>query len=412
VGTDSVEQAVFEDFDETTLGELDELINGSLDAMRAAALRRQLATIPGAVDRVEAMARDRVALRCLAEPEPPADLLDNIEPLLARSLLLEAPPPPMIMRERRAPKRWPVALAAGLGIVVTAGMWAVVSGVFDGADDGPGDGAMARHDDAAEPVTPQRPEAPPAVPGVLAPPGSRHHYEPLPMPGDQTRMAIAPAPAELITPLTSPPVLEAPRLALVIQTDDRDHAADTLTTVFEPFKERTAVVRNFSYDSAMKLDEAYNLRATAERLARDNRPVMADGSPAPRPPAGIERDRAARRRALLEQARDLEAAADPGERLLGPEALEPPVQTQMDLAELGATFTVTVPGDLMQTVLGRLAGNPDLRISLVPLDGVEAPRDLERPADVWRIWAAWRGGSEASGTCLTVPVIVAGGLDG
>ena len=116
-------------FDES---ELLELIEGGLDARRAEALSRELDADPKAAGLIERMRRDRALLKSLEEPDVPRDLMQALEPLLARPMLLDSPPSKGLVDDpRRGRRLWPrlTAVAALIALVVLAAVWAATLGL-------------------------------------------------------------------------------------------------------------------------------------------------------------------------------------------------------------------------------------------------------------------------------------------
>ncbi|MHC5008663.1 MAG: anti-sigma factor family protein, partial [Planctomycetota bacterium] len=83
-------------FDEA---ELLALIEDTLDPTDAQRLRQRLASEPEAVALIDRMREDRELLRSIPEPEVPGGLLAELEPILARPMLM--PDLPARRRRRR-----------------------------------------------------------------------------------------------------------------------------------------------------------------------------------------------------------------------------------------------------------------------------------------------------------------------
>ena len=130
-------------FDET---DLLALIEDELEPEQAAALRRRLAGIPLTGALVERLRDDRMLLRTMDGPQVPGDLLAELEPMLARPMLMADSGDWRRRYRQRMPWKRYVAAAAVLIIVVLAGFWATTSGVigFGRGSDSP----LVHHDDA------------------------------------------------------------------------------------------------------------------------------------------------------------------------------------------------------------------------------------------------------------------------
>ena len=107
------------------------LIEGELDPAEASTLWRRIGEDPHARGVIEAMQRDRQLLQSLGEPPMPVDLLVELEPRLARPMLMGPTGDDLRRRHRRKRRRYgPIAAAAGIGLMLFGGAyWAAVSGL-------------------------------------------------------------------------------------------------------------------------------------------------------------------------------------------------------------------------------------------------------------------------------------------
>ena len=116
---------MFDRFDEA---QLLALIEDELDPRDAQALRERLADEPRVLRAIEAMRRDRTALKTTHEPELPGDLLADLEPMMARPMLMPEADWRRQRRRRVRPPAWAV-MAAMVTLAAMAGLWALVDRV-------------------------------------------------------------------------------------------------------------------------------------------------------------------------------------------------------------------------------------------------------------------------------------------
>ncbi|MCZ6835191.1 MAG: hypothetical protein O7G85_05390, partial [Planctomycetota bacterium] len=128
-------QDLFEQFDEA---QLLAFVEGELDPKQQRTLLTRLESNPQAKKAILLMCDDRESMRSIADPELPCDFMAQIEPWLARPMLLEtspAKPGEMRRKQRRAlrQKQWPrMAAAAVLLLVLSGGIWASSGLIMDG----------------------------------------------------------------------------------------------------------------------------------------------------------------------------------------------------------------------------------------------------------------------------------------
>ena len=339
------------------------LIEGDLAPKHAARLRQRLAGDPQMAALVERLQDDREMLRTMAEPPLPADLLVELEPMMARPMLL---PDAGDWRRRYRPRRpWRryIAFAAVVCMALLAGVWAVGGGLFGGG--AVGDSMLAMQ----VPPTPDASREGGAVsldestPGdTLPPPGSTiHHRHPV---GEATRLADAREPRRRVPPgprhdRRAAPMLTAADFVLVVNAPDGDEQAlqDILQRVVAGLDGDVALVRNFSFEQAQQLarrveaDQGRRLDHALSRASDDFAGIMATGRA-----TGGER-LVRRRKAASRLARRVDqsggALAVSGQ-LVGPRSLAPTYEQQIDYAEGGAIWTISVPADRLNDVLAGL----------------------------------------------------------
>ena len=101
------------------------LIEAQLDHATAQQLRKRLEAHSGAGELIERLQADRELLRSEPEPALDVDLVAELEPLMARPILMG--PPGEFRRRRTRRRRWVLPLAAGLGVAFVGGLWVVLS---------------------------------------------------------------------------------------------------------------------------------------------------------------------------------------------------------------------------------------------------------------------------------------------
>lgn len=369
-------------FDEA---ELLGLIEDDLDEQRAAVLRDQLEHDPEMKALVERLRRDRQVLRSIPQPELPHDFAASLEPLVARSVLTEPPLGEYRRQMARARgrgwgrgRRWvPLAAAASVAVLVLGGVWAAVTGVLSSGRDG-----LDRTFAAAEREAPAMgmeleasladagTELEPAKDAAWPPPGSTiHHRRPQPVSVAEGLAAARPvgAPAE---PAGRTVVAD---FVLVIFNDDPEGSEQIVARVVAGLGQQTAMVRNFSYEEAQRLEEEW-------QLARGRSPERRETTAAD---ASSSSDRDARRDLLIQRAREqarvrrdrrVGTTEESGQLHGRPEAA-PSFELQLELSSRGATHTVAVPVSKLNELLARLGAELDQAtvFSRLPLE--KAPED-------------------------------------
>ena len=340
------------------------LIEGDLAPKPAAKLRRRLAADPQMAALVQRLQDDREMLRTMAPPPLPAGLLTELEPMMARPTLMPNAGDWRRRYRRRRPWRRYVAIAAVVCMALLAGVWAVGSGLSGGgtAEDSMHAMSETPMSRPSSGVRGQRPaESTQADP--WPPEGSTiHHRHPV---GDAIRLADARQPERRMPPgprreRGAAPMLTAADFVLVVSAGDGGEQAvqDTLQRVIGGLNGEVALVRNFSFEQAVQLarrveaDRGRRLDRELSRAGTDFAGITATGRA-----VGGER-LVRRRRAASRLARTIDqsggALAVSGQ-LVGPRSLAPTYEQQIDYAEGGAIWTITVPADRLNDVLAGLA---------------------------------------------------------
>jgi hypothetical protein len=339
-------------FDEA---ELLALIEDTLDPTDAQRLRQRLASEPEAVALIDRMREDRELLRSIPEPEVPGGLLAELEPILARPMLM----PDLPARRRR---RRPLlsAVAAAVVLLSVGGFWAVLISTVGPVAPSPVEvaGAVSGPVQEAAPG-PSSIDPSPALAkgsqGPWPPSGSViHHHAPLVGVPGRTSVADGRDVADS-APRTGEPALVAADFMLVVRAHDETEAQQTLQRIVSDLGTETALVRNFTYGEA---DEIEALR----RMAEGARP--ADAVDPADTVAGAVGETPSRRRDQRGNAGRppprprpqamLETRFTRSELLVGSRELAPSFARQLDFSERGAVYTLSVPAARLMQVLARL----------------------------------------------------------
>ncbi len=366
---------MFENLDEA---QLLALVEGELDSQEAESLRQRLAGDPEALAVIERMIDDRALLRCSEVPDLPRDILAELEPLMARPMLVGPSPADLRRRYRRPQRRWRryAMAAAVVALGILAGVWATINGVFStGVQPGVRPPMHAESSTNAQLPRDLRPRPemdklvlagddnrgtrpPPSAAIALAkPPSSTIGDAPSiripvggegPMEPSKTGDNAGPAADE---------ILLAADFALVLEAGDLTSAQETLQQLVTELGPRAALVRNFSYEEARRLEQEWLL----SRVRRpDTDPAEITASVDGRNDAIARRrnlrelaDRA-RRQLVVRQRHRRDTDAPLSEQLYGPKELAPSLEQQLEFSDRGAAYTISVPASQLSRVLARL----------------------------------------------------------
>lgn len=394
-----------------------DLIEDQLDASDAERLRRELAAQPELLARLDRMRADRAALRDAPTPALSRDLLQALEPALARPMLL-APLGPAEYRRRHARARKPrlarYALAAALLMAVFAGVWAANSGLFtverpvSSGDHLPGN--TIAHTPGVNRLDDRRLEdQPSAINGdgstMLAQHSDDHdrvivhHLPPLtdarvaviesrvgvnePMLAGVDRSDSAPQPHGAQLSAASAP-LHAP-FALLIETADVERAVAQLAELVKPDMSTAALVRNMTDDEFIRFGQ---LLAQRDASRSGQEPATASTATHVPPARAAGNTSAAHRNTPTEFAIQELANAELGKHLAGEPTCAASVEDQLRFARAGAQFTLTVPASQLAEVLMAIHLARDQASSIRTLDELEiAP--VADPASALPLELVW-----------------------
>lgn len=369
------------------------LIENKLDSATAARLKAALADHPEQLALIERMQADRTLLRSLPEPALPRDLMEALEPALARPMLL-APLSASDYRKQHAYARRPrvmrLAMAAAVLLAALAGVWAASTGILTRSNDmsPPGDNLLASRT-PGEDLSPSRLDQDGRLtePGntLLAsaatlPPEDRITVHHLPPPVD-VRAELANAARALGKPdapsaaadtalAAAQPPCEAP-FVLVIETASADDAVAMLKASTAQVDLPVALVRNVTEEEVIRYGHMLAMRSAAERGNREA-PATAsvDESPNDRPALPAANSPARAFEPLLREA-SKDHNLDLGEQLAGDPRHAAAIADQLRYSTAGVQYALTVPADRVAETLMALNLAPGLTTSLRTFDTLQ-----------------------------------------
>lgn len=360
------------------LPELVAWVEDRLSPRRTARLESALDGRAEVAELLAALRRDRAALRALPEPTLERDLLSDLEPALARPMLVgavnDAAPGAWRRRHRRARIAGRIGgaarrLAVAAAILVLAGgglavAWSFAADPVRGLID---DLRGPRDERVAESTTPPAGPAD-AAPARVAEPRTvpdwdealaLHHAGPLALPPMAAVTTAAAGPA----PITG--VHRRPRVRLQIDVDAT--AAETALLASADGDDRAAIVRNLTRSEV----DDWLARRPLPGSPTPDAPLRAGGDrdagapPVVVPGEGRNADRGAGLDELREASRRATGAAGPPAGVLhGDERFAPPGDVQVRRSAAGDTWTIVVPAERAAALLARLDAATDGRTRL------------------------------------------------
>lgn len=360
--------------DRLSESELLAYVEGELDASQVRRFRARLAGEGHVLAELNRMGEDRVLLRSAGEPVPPIDFLTELEPQLARPMLMGQPPGAYRRRHRRRRRTgWlgRLALAAVVLLAISGAVWiAMTLGGSRSRSGGEaelraqGDSMPSEADSqsvAGDRTSPE--QLADASEGVWPPPGTVIvHERPLPAgPGFAVAMSAGQeqAPGEAPSPpagsgADSDITIVSAEFAVIVPAADLASGERLLQEALQalaaeargPADAPVALVRNFTdaearvliarYYDPMPGDPSAPDRYAAVDDARDGRPSWDDRARQRRWVSRMLRELRARH-----QAEDEEALFST--QLLGRDDLAASYERQLSFSGRGATHTITIP---------------------------------------------------------------------
>ncbi len=335
---------MFEGFDQD---ELLAYVEDGLDPARTADLRRRLAAHPQVQRALDRLRQDRELLRSLEAPAAPPDLMAELEPMLARPMLM---PRPADWRRRYRPRRrWPLlAAVACLGLLVPAALWALSAGWL--ARPAPVELAQTRPEvtqprPAPGPTT-VAPDMGPTSGGGNAALDDRHPTQQVA--GGTRPGGTAPAPRAPRSP-GEPPRFAPAEFLLVVRAADESSVVESLRRSLEDLGTEGALVRNFTINEAQELAL---LGPRGEPRPEGLAPVArADAANSAEPRVPSSPMRRGPQRPFIEES---PAAEAPSAQLWGLRELAPGYDKQLEFSQRGAAYTVAIPAGRLADLLARL----------------------------------------------------------
>ena len=330
-------------------------IEDRLDVDRARSLRAQIEADPDVAELIEAMRSDRAMLMSDPEPRLPVDFAAELEPMLVRPMLIDAfeasapagdsRPGRERRRQRRARRLQNarrLALAAAIGLVTVGGIWAAV--VSFELPVGPQE---ARVDEASEQPAPVPPHYQASLDAWGDEAATVHHYLPLTGVADGQS---AHADANTSNDSSAEAGAVVADLLLVVRCEDAAAAEQMMAKAAETLDDRVALVQNFSYEEAKRLEQAW--LAAGNTQERRRHAVASAGEEA----VASGTNEAVRQLAERAQRQHrAETEFETSRQLLGEAEMAADFAEQLALSQHGATHTVSLPANQVQQFLATLA---------------------------------------------------------
>ena len=389
-----------------------DLIEHNLSTEEAESLSQQLdAASTNYLSTIHAMQQDRAHLANDPEPQLEGDLIDSLESVLSKPMLLGAmPDAPISAADYRARHRREASifvrsskmlLAAGLMLTMTAGMYFLYDMVLNNSDDFDGGNASTgprlvvedvNSNDVAENVELDR-----------AQPSSIHHWDAI---NAATLVKLNPA---IIDPSTTDAetaiaeVESADDLAITLATGERaiilpfaiqlhDHKStdiDRLVEIIHPSRSM-AMVANFT---ASDVEAAWEQMVVQQRNRTNRqRPTMADWKR-----ASQSNSRQPMNTMIRNEIRQVAGDIELGKHLAGVKKLGVQPEQQFQFGEQGAAYTMTIATDELSKFLQQLniefANRCELRPMLdhtVDAEDNPSSQNMPAPGNDWQRWKNWQ----------------------
>jgi hypothetical protein len=400
-------------------------VEGELEAIQVQQIRERLADEGHVLAALERMREDRKLLRTAGEPAPPIDFLTELEPQLARPMLIEPPPPGAYRRRhrrrRQATRLARLGLVAAVLLVISGAVWVAFSVALPrmggGADRrlrAQDDRAAAEAGDRAVASTRTPAEEVKAGESVWPPPGTVIlHEHPLP-PGPGFVVAMSAGEAEAGEDSPSPlggdgaeadVTFVSAEFALIVPAEDLASGERLLEEALAAVAPEgpgqaeapVALVRNFSEAEARGLIARY-FHPVPRGSSTPDRYVEVGGEPDQpsfedpvRGRRWVDRMLRQLRARHHEEADEILLSA----HLLGPDELAASYERQLSFSGRGATHTITIPAASLPGMLTRLyeADGASTILRVLPPENEaisispEARRERARGAVSLRRWA-------------------------
>ncbi len=371
---------MFERFDEA---ELLAWVEGELAPDRAAALERRLAgSDPRGLHILHAMRDERAALRAAPQPELPESSLADLEPLLARPMLIP-PPQELRRRYRRRQRRLPSAgllAAASVAVALGAGTWLAVDRLSRTAPAPPPAAEPPVENAERSSGTTAGGPARSTGPDRLASTG-RGAEPPAPALSGSDRRPAAPG--------KGPVEFAAVEFMLVLEASDAASAEDVLGRALSDLGVGAALVRNLDDAEVRRLAERWH----GDRAAAARDPALAGIARSDKEREALMRAFEARLGRGSRPGRAAPSRGDaggaepgaPGRQLAGPRELAPGYEQQLAHSDRGAAYTVCLPAAKLAALLSKLAVDEGRAAALCMMPAAEQapPHPAAEAAPAW-----------------------------
>ncbi len=352
-------------------------------------LRALRADDPQQARRIEAMRRDRVLLQSLPPIDPPVDFLAELEPQIARPMLMDDVPTTATQpgaarraahRNRMRSQLMQAAVAASVALTVFVGAWITASslGLFDSSDntlaesDNPGSNESQLAVNDSSDIDNAADISNDSLDDVLLT-GDLHHRAPnlSDIQRMTSRRLVASTNRDTAHAQPNPSTVNADAqpafvmadFALVLNSKDETAAQSHLSAAIDTVTQHSAVIKNLTVPELKLIEQAWLARRAA------------NGNPVGPLHAGVGDDPPANRRPGTANANrsfhlNVEMLQESVEQLIaeglvaGSSDLMPDYDQQIELSEAGLRYTLAIPVSELKSVLARLnavdAGNNQL----------------------------------------------------
>ena len=184
-----------------------------------------------------------------------------------------------------------------------------------------------------------------------------HHYLPQPVPMDKFLADIA-VPrrnrSETTETQTAPAEQIVAEFAMVIQSNDPAASEKSLAGMVTDLGRYSALVRNFSYAEARRLETEWRIAEANRRNNPDAAPAVAQADKTPAKPASNHPMSGLAHRVRQAVPADARKSPDLSGQVAGAAEVAPSLEEQLDFSSRGATHTVSVPAKQLDSMLERL----------------------------------------------------------
>lgn len=371
--------------------ELLSLVEGELSQEEAIAVRKRLGADPGALDRIDKLMQDRMNLQSTPEPLLDVDLVSELEPLLARPMLLENIPEHASQTgsyrakyQRRIAQKWSrVAIAAGVMMIATAGVIALTFSLLN-IDTGLTNNSVAKTDNNNSLDTDINSDSSTDTNNLIASSnGTIHHYDASSgiISSTETRTTLANEKELNLATFnlrSGDTAFEAP-FAIELSENQAEALVVRIGEMVTDAK-TASLVKNFSRE---EIENYWNdIVVDSDFSAKNKQKLIADmqshrlGSPFTLP------EKQSIRRVIRRTNKPL------GEHMAGDIRFDTPADIQWQYGENNVQMSMTLPAEYLIAFLETLQEQFGSNISLRPLNETSASDSVV--VDEWNRWRIWQ----------------------